>query len=362
MRLAASSSPIPHLTFHIAVSASGKERKFRGYQNTHEFDSEARLPLGLEKGKSRRERRSGRPDSGQDAFFVAGVRGDDRATAFGIADGVGGWSSHGVDPADFSHGLCSHMSKAAATWSEGDLDPRSLMEIGYQATVEDPGITAGGSTACVGVAGAGGRLRIANLGDSGFLQLRLGAVQHKSKPQIHGFNTPYQLSITPPHILAQARMLGGIPLIDLPQKAEMMDHFLQHGDVLVLGTDGLWDNLNTRDVLRIVSNHMGYFGAWEQTPGKGFVVADGLLSMTRPGGLGTDRRYQTLQGVTAMAIAREAKTQSLNENRDGPFAREFQNNFPEERFHGGKMDDICVLLLIAVEHGRECGDHIRAQL
>jgi protein phosphatase PTC7 len=58
-----------------------------------------------------------------------------------------------------------------------------------------------------------------------------------------------------------------------------------------------------------------------------------------------------LQGAIAAAVAGEAKTQSLNARRDGPFAKEVQRFYPEDNFHGGKVDDICVIALIPVEDG-----------
>jgi protein phosphatase PTC7 len=353
-------SYIPHITYRIAASSSGKGRKFRP-QNVYEFDAETQDALGIQQGETKQEKRANRPDSGQDAFFVASVGADKRAIAFGIADGVGGWANQGVDPSDFSHGLCSYMARTAVVWSQGTLNPQTLMEIGYQNTIDDPEILAGGSTACIGVADDQGRMQIANLGDSGFLQLRLGAVHHYSNPQTHAFNTPYQLSITPPHILAQAAIFGGAPLADQPDKAELAHHMLHHGDVLILATDGVWDNLNSQDVLSVVSAQMRKHNAWKRTPSEGFTIADTLATLTRPGGLGDGKSQQTLQGVIAAAVAGEAKTQSMNARRDGPFAREIQKNYPEDNFHGGKVDDICVIVLIPVEN-RLGTETIRAKL
>lgn len=345
------SSAIPHITYHIAASSSGKGRRLK-QDNIYNFDPQTHDALGIQQGDSRIIQRRNRPDSGQDAFFVAKVGPEHSATAFGIADGVGGWANQGVDPADFSHGLCSYMAKAAVKWSNGRPNPRALMEIGYQNIIDDPAVHAGGSTACVGVADHDGRLQIANLGDSGFLQLRLGAVHHYSTPQTHAFNTPYQLSITPPEILAQTRLFGGAPLSDLPDKAELADHALHHGDVLILASDGVWDNLTAQEILQIVSRQMRRHGAWTRTNEHGFTVADDLTSIAKAVSTGSTKPTETLQGVIAFAIATEAKLQSMNARRDGPFAREVQKHFPEDSFHGGKVDDISVIVLIPAETGR----------
>ena len=51
----------------------------------------------------------------------------------------------------------------------------------------------------------------------------------------------------------------------------------------------------------------------------------------------------------ALAITKEAKEASLNTKRDGPFAREVQRYYPGENWHGGKADDICTVVAIAIE-------------
>jgi protein phosphatase PTC7 len=340
-----SSSAIPHISLHIAASSSGKGRKFQPNENTRDYKPDIEGPLGLQKGSIQEARRN-RPDSGQDAYFVAKVGQSFNTTAFGIADGVGGWTNHGVDPADFSHGLCSYMAQVAMEWSSEKLGPRELLEAGYKLTINDPDIRAGGSTACVAVTGNDGRMHIANLGDSGFLQLRLGAVHHYSNPQTHAFNTPYQMSITPPEILRQARIFGGLPLNDRPDRADIADHMLRHGDVTVIATDGVWDNLTSQDVLNIVSKDMRALGAWQRTAETGYIVSDKIAGLVDPK-LTSER---TLQSVIAAAIVREAKSASMNIKRDGPYAKAVQREVPWERYQGGKVDDISVLAIVSVDN------------
>lgn len=376
-----SHSTIPHISLHIAASSSGKGRKYRPESSTFEYVPSNTDGLGLQRGSTLDEKRSRRPDSGQDAYFVACVGQDSNTTAFGIADGVGGWTEHGIDPADFSHGLCSYMAETALSWSRDErLGPKQLLEIGYEKTILDPTIRAGGTTACVAVTEGDGRMRIANLGDSGFLQLRLGAVQHYSNPQTHAFNTPYQLSLTPPEILAQAIVFGGLPLNDKPDRADLAEHKLRHGDVLVLATDGVWDNLNSQDVLSIVSRHMRATGAWTRSEEQGYTVSPILselvdrshgpqkhkLHLPSSGERSSDQPPPpgTLQSVLAAAIVGEAKTASLSTKRNGPFAKEMQKQFPYDPWHGGKVDDISVLVVIAVDEskGKEENARLKAKL
>ena len=188
---------------------------------------------------------------------------------------------------------------------------------------------------------------VCSLGDSGFIQLRLNAVHHYSNPQTHAFNTPYQLSIIPPKVLARAKIFGGSPLSDYPRDASVTSHQLRHGDVLVFATDGVWDNLSSTDVLQIVSRHMTSFQAWSVGE-KGIEVADAIRGLTLKGGI-PKKHEDSLQTLLAVTITGEAKMASMNTKRDGPFAKEVQKFYSHEDYHGGKVDDICVVVAIIIK-------------
>ena len=193
------------------------------------------------------------------------------------------------------------------------------------------------------------RLTLSNsLGDSGFIHFRLNAVHHFSNPQTHAFNTPYQLSVVPPKILALSRLFGGKQLNDSPEDSNDSSHEVRHGDVLIFATDGIWDNLSTRDMLKIVSGQMTGFHAWE-TGEKGTIVSERIHDLTREGGI-AKQHENTLQTLLAVNVIGEAKAASMNSKRDGPFAKEVQKFYPHEDFHGGKVDDLCVIVAIAVQN------------
>lgn len=279
------------------------------------------------------------------------------AVALGVADGVGGWMDSGVDPADFSHGFCDYMAAAAyaypssSTTSTPPLTARSLMQAGYEAICADPAVPAGGSTAIVSLLDPSGTLEVANLGDSGYIHLRLNAVHGQSEPQTHAFNTPFQLSVIPPAILRRMQAFGGSQLADMPSDAEVSRHRLRHGDVVVFATDGVWDNLFNQDILRIVSQAMTRNGAWVGSDAGGTAVTPDLSSVTEPpapeaGG----KTAGTLQGDIAIDITRAAKAASVNTKLDGPFAKEVKKYYPQERWRGGKVDDICVVAVVVSEN------------
>lgn len=83
--------------------------------------------------------------------------------AFGVADGVGGWSDSGIDSAHFSHGLCQKMARfARKSGSDSKThSPRALLQNAYEEIVQDEEIEGGGSTACVAIGGGDGTLQVA---------------------------------------------------------------------------------------------------------------------------------------------------------------------------------------------------------
>lgn len=98
-------------------------------------------------------------------------------------------------------------------------------------------IFTGSSTACVVILNReNSTLYTANIGDSGFMVVRHGRVIHRSEEQQHYFNTPFQLSLPPPGY--QANVLS-----DQPDSAITNNFPVEDGDVILIATDGVFDNL-----------------------------------------------------------------------------------------------------------------------
>ena len=89
------------------------------------------------------------------------------------------------------------------------------------------------------------------------------------------------------------------------------------------------------------------FQAWK-TGEKGSEVSENIYALTQQGGIPKEFE-NSLQAVLAVAITGEAKLASLNTRADGPFAKEVQRYYPHEEFHGGKVDDICVVVAVVVK-------------
>ena len=141
-------------TYRVAASFSAKGRPFDPTKDHYTYPPQSR------KGK---KDRTGKPASGQDAFFIKRV-GNGTSMAFGVADGVGGWSNSGIDSAHFSHGLCEHMIEAAQTTNQTEektFGAEKLLQIGYDGVVADESISGGGSTACVAVGREDGSVQVA---------------------------------------------------------------------------------------------------------------------------------------------------------------------------------------------------------
>eukprot|EP01113_Clastostelium_recurvatum_P003657 TRINITY_DN1159_c0_g1_i1.p1 TRINITY_DN1159_c0_g1~~TRINITY_DN1159_c0_g1_i1.p1 ORF type:complete len:424 (-),score=96.15 TRINITY_DN1159_c0_g1_i1:138-1409(-) len=174
-----------------------------------------------------------RHKGGEDAYFLSG----DRKT-IGVADGVGGWAEVGVDPSEYSRSLMegARLSADAATLPH-ERDPVEIMCEAYRYASQ----VKGSSTCCI-VTLDGCYLSTANLGDSGFMVVRGSEIVFRTKEQQHSFNFPYQL---------------GTGSSDLPEHADHYSIPVQEGDLVILGSDGLWDNLYDHEVVDVVEKSAG---------------------------------------------------------------------------------------------------------
>lgn len=80
-------------------------------------------------------------------------------------------------------------------------------------------------------------LRIANLGDCGVSVIRRNEFVFRTEEQQHSFNYPFQL---------------GTGSSDSPSDAQMFTVKIMDGDIVVMGSDGIFDNLFDEDILEEV--------------------------------------------------------------------------------------------------------------
>ena len=229
---------------------------------------------------------------GEDAHFTS----PSGLGCVGVADGVGGWAAEGVDPAVFARRL---MAGAAAALEAaprqggvgggggGPASPRpapapaacvrAALAAGHAATA---GIL-GSSTAVLGAALPGGTLQVAVLGDSGFYLLRDGKVALASDPQQHSFNMPFQLA--DPGL--------GSAAANTPADADVYDVAGEVGDVLILATDGVCDNLYPAELEAVVAAWYGGGQAPPSTPASAASLARAIAAAAAAHG--ADPTYQS---------------------------------------------------------------------
>lgn len=105
----------------------------------------------------------------------------------------------------------------------------------------------GSSTACILILNREtSTVYTANIGDSGFMVVRRGEIVHRSEEQQHYFNTPFQLSLPPPGH-------GDNVLSDRPESADQLSFPVLDGDVILVATDGVFDNVPTNLLLNTLT-------------------------------------------------------------------------------------------------------------
>lgn len=168
--------------------------------------------------------------SGEDTWFIL-------PNSAGVFDGVGSWADQGVNPVFWSMALADGCRDAILTGKEG---PISVLKAGYRNAQHSA--FEGSCTACLTIMNTNGNLAIANLGDSSVAIYRGETVIFQTEEQEYAFNYPYQLSSD-----------GDAKPADADRH---LITSLKSGDCVVLGTDGLWDNLYHREITKFLDDDL----------------------------------------------------------------------------------------------------------
>eukprot|EP01133_Synstelium_polycarpum_P005268 gene5268-6103_t len=226
-----------------------------------------------------------RHKGGEDAHFISNDR-----KVLGVADGVGGWGDVGIDPSLYSNTLMEG-AKLASNESHQSRDPIDIMDMGYRYSHD----IKGSSTCCIVMLDTDNLLS-ANLGDSGFLVIRDSEVYFRTREQQHAFNMPFQL---------------GTQSIDRPEHSITSAFEVEEGDIIVLGTDGVFDNLFDDEICRITM------------------------------------KYRSEPQLIARMVARRAYEVGNSTTIFTPFAKNAGLN--GYIYSGGKLDDITVIVGIVAK-------------
>jgi len=188
---------------------------------------------------------------GEDAAFIVA---SPTADILGVSDGVGGWRNHGVDPSKFSFGLMEKAKDLAVNGNFKVDQPVQLLSRAYNQLTSVPNLIGSATAVLASFCRKTSTLYTANLGDSGFLVIRKGKIVHRSEPQCHAFNAPFQLALLP-----KGQQRGSFN--DTPQKADFSSFKCEEGDIIILASDGLYDNVHLEHISQLL-------GLLEVTPDK----------------------------------------------------------------------------------------------
>jgi protein phosphatase PTC7 len=223
---------------------------------------------------------------GEDAVFTKGRN-------FGVFDGVSGAEKKDGVPL-YSRTLANEMKKRVG--NEG-LNVQEMTKFLTEAADVADAFATGASTAVVASIGENGFLQALNVGDSCCMVVRDGMVAAKTREISHYWECPYQLSSDSP---------------DRPKDGTKLNVELTSGDIIIMGSDGIFDNVSDDMILDTV-------------------------------GTGKDKASQI-----AKKICNVSRKQSLDKESVTPYSKQAQRRgIPDYQFGiGGKVDDIgCVVVV-----------------
>ena len=269
--------------------------------------------------------------AGEGAAFLSGVtNGDDavltNARYVAVADGVGQWNTRARGHAPLWARLMLHFwsaELARGPWGfarAAGVDPVKCMQEAYSATftaTTNAGArrdqTWQGTTTVCGAVLRGARLVVLNVGDSVAMVYRPGARWWalRTAEQWHWFDCPKQLGTNSP---------------DEPEKDAVVQELdVCDGDVVILATDGLVDNMWDDEILTAIKT----------------VLAVPEEVVVRETGEGGDEGRMKL---LAQRIVEEAKRTAIDPFAESPY---MERSIDEGLgIGGGKWDDISVVAAV----------------
>ncbi|KAL9642669.1 hypothetical protein ABK040_009748 [Willaertia magna] len=307
--------------------------------------------------------------SGEDSYFQTSI-------ALGVGDGVGGWVKHGVDPSLISRAMTksllfyfSEKEKALMIYHKDEVKPTphttflsssskwliplksnnnnemfikespiNILTRVYDSIKASGSVRAGSTTFSLVMLSdpRTGAMESLNVGDSGFMIVRNNRIIYKSETQQHRFNAPYQLTICPPE-------RAGRCIMNEPKDGSYHEMLLEEGDIVVLGTDGLFDNLFDYQILNILNQGRVATLYAKEEEAK-------LYKEASQGNLDAINELNQFVLSKARTIAAVAKKVADSEDpfTVTPFGQEYRKHSGKSMI-GGKSDDITVVVALLVK-------------
>lgn len=249
--------------------------------------------------------RKGMGYGGEDSYFYASN--SNGTFAVGVADGVFEWRHVGIDAGVFSRQLVEYCRQAIEM---GTMDVLRVLQFASKHLKRSGAL--GSSTISLGIVDTlQGRLQTATIGDSGFMLLGqtnenymsptvqgTHYIRYRSPQQEHSFGCPYQL--------------GHQEGADTPEDAMLSTMPIYPGDVLIMGSDGLFDNVSDDSITEIVNE----------------VLRDG----GKPGDISKSLAFRAFKISTDKTVST-------------PYSLAASDAF-EMVYNGGKKDDITVVSVV----------------
>jgi protein phosphatase PTC7 len=223
---------------------------------------------------------------GEDAVFIKG-------RTFGVFDGVSGADKLDGVPL-YSRTLASEMKKMVGN---SGVTVQEMTAYMTNAAAYADGAATGASTAVVASIGENGFLQALNIGDSYCMVIRDGKVTAKTREISHYWECPYQLSEDSP---------------DRPRDGTKLNVELIPGDLIVMGSDGVFDNVSDDMILELLA----------KTPPNPTVIAKKVCDLSR-------KQYLDKNSITP--YAKQAQRRGDPDYRNGL---------------GGKVDDVSAVVVI----------------
>lgn len=256
---------------------------------------------------------------GEDASFMT-------SNAVGVFDGVGSWSRYNIDAGLYAKKLAAASEDVILRGKTRgtQLSARSILSEAVQRTT-----VAGTSTALIAVL-SDDKLNVCNVGDGGALIIRDSRISFATRPQQRSFNIPYQLGFRRRNDLSTAAV-SSIPL--------------REGDIIILASDGIWDNLWHSTIVWLVSQYTRRRSANTRLSNTPSVLERSAFSSSirdEPVPGETSFPHDALKNL-AFDIASRACLAAHDHTAQTPFAERARRR-GHSNGRGGKLDDITVVV------------------
>jgi protein phosphatase PTC7 len=223
---------------------------------------------------------------GEDAVFTKG-------RSFGVFDGVSGAEKLDGVPL-YSRTLADEMKRMV---NRDGISVQDMTKFLTEAAEYADSSATGASTAVVASIGENGFLQALNVGDSSCMIIRDGKIAAKTREISHYWECPYQLSEDSP---------------DRPRDGTKLNVELIPGDLILMGSDGIFDNVSDDMLLDVVS----------KSPPKASQLAKKICDVSRK---------QSLDRTSVTPYGKQSQKRGDPDYKDGL---------------GGKVDDAsCIVVL-----------------